>query len=238
MTHSISSSTTQRVTIQRDCVVTLDYVLYDSERRVVHATDVEGGRPIRYVHGYGSLVPGLEQSLLGMAEGETQEIEVPPQNGYGLIDETLLFWVDRNELPEPIALEDEFLVENNRGEEISIRVVEINADSVLVDGNHPLAGKTLYFDVIIHHIRPATTAEIAEAKKYVPQRKLKIFSPVQTGTNEKTEQLPLNSTNSQIDQKKTLPKQGSSYKSSTTNRKHVKQPNSSINKTKKRTFHF
>lgn len=161
--------------IVRDAYVVLDYVLYlpDSEGgEVIEATDDEGGRPIGFVHGYSSLVPGLEDSIVGMAAGETKEITVAPEQGYGAHDEALEHWVDRSDFPPDVAIDDEFEAEDEAGEQITLRVVEVAEDALLVDGNHPLAGETLRFEVMIRSVRPATAAELADVRRFSQKTRL------------------------------------------------------------------
>jgi FKBP-type peptidyl-prolyl cis-trans isomerase SlyD len=161
--------------IVRDAFVVLDYALHDEDGDVIEATDDEGGRPIGFVYGYGTLVPGLEARLLGMAAGETREVEIPPEEGYGAWDDDKEFWVDRAELPAELAVDDELEADGEDGEEVVMRVVEIGDDAVLVDTNHPLAGETLYFDVIVRAVRPATPAEIAKTKANAPKPQLAVL---------------------------------------------------------------
>jgi FKBP-type peptidyl-prolyl cis-trans isomerase SlyD len=158
--------------IVRDAFVVLDYALHDEDGDVIEATDEEGGRPIGFVYGYGSLVSGLEARLAGMAAGETREIVVPPEEGYGAWDEEKEFWVDRAELPAELALDDELEATDESGDEITMRMVEIGEDAVLVDTNHPLAGETLFFDVIVRAVRKATAEELAKTKANAPKARL------------------------------------------------------------------
>jgi FKBP-type peptidyl-prolyl cis-trans isomerase SlyD len=162
--------------VARDTFVVLDYVLYDAEDEVVEATDEEGCEPVRYVHGYGTLVPGLEQGLVGMGPGDTKEVIVPPEQAYGLADPDKEVWVDRADFPPELEVEDEFEATGPDGEETSVRVVEITNDAVLIDQNHPLAGETLRFDVIVREVRPATEAEIREARAEAPKRSLPVLA--------------------------------------------------------------
>jgi FKBP-type peptidyl-prolyl cis-trans isomerase SlyD len=161
--------------IVRDAFVVLDYALHDEDGDVIEATDEEGGRPIGFVFGYGSLVSGLEARLAGMAAGETREIVVPPEEGYGAWDEEKEFWVDRAELPAELALDDELEATDESGDEITMRMVEIGEDAVLVDTNHPLAGETLFFDVIVRAVRKATAEELAQTKANAPKARLAVL---------------------------------------------------------------
>jgi FKBP-type peptidyl-prolyl cis-trans isomerase SlyD len=122
---------------------------------------------IEYVHGYGMLVPGLELALSGLEEGDRREILVPPSTGYGERDLELVMEVDRADFPDPakVAGGDEFFMEFPDGDSQAMRVVEVRADSVVVDANHPLAGLTLRYSVHIHLVRPAAEEEIENAAR-------------------------------------------------------------------------
>jgi FKBP-type peptidyl-prolyl cis-trans isomerase SlyD len=153
------------LTIQPNAHVTLDYELRDEEGDMLEASEGEGGEPIRYVHGYGMLVPGLEAALVGLHTGDERDVVVPAEAGYGEYDDDLLLELDRSELPDPkgVAVGDEFVAESPDGDEIAMSVVEVRDDLVLVDANHPLAGMTLKYHVTVRDIRPATDDEIQQA---------------------------------------------------------------------------
>jgi FKBP-type peptidyl-prolyl cis-trans isomerase SlyD len=172
----MTKTETSKMRVVRDAYVVLDYALHDEDGDIIEATDEEGGRPIGFVYGYGSLVPGLEAALVGMAEGETREVVVSPEEGYGAYDEEKEFWVDRGDFPDDVKLDDELSATDEHGDEVSLRVIEIGDDAVLVDANHPLAGETLYFDVIVRAVRAATSAELGEAKRLAPKRSIRVMS--------------------------------------------------------------
>lgn len=152
-------------TVEPNSFVVLDYTLRDADDDVLDASDGDGGEPIAYVHGYGMLVPGLERALAGLHAGDEREVVVPPEEGFGERDEELVLEVDRAEMPRPdaVAVGDELVAESPDGEEAVMRVVEVMPDAVVLDGNHPLAGETLRYSVIVRDVRPATAEEIAEA---------------------------------------------------------------------------
>lgn len=170
--------------IEPNARVVLDYTLRDEEGEVIdssddpHAhhghdhthddgTEHECGGPIVYVHGYGMIVPGLERALVGLKAGESKEVIVKPEEAYGLRDEELVVEVDRSEMPRPeaVTVGDEIVAESPEGEEAVLTVIEIDGDTVILDGNHPLAGETLRYSVIIREVRAATDAEIQDAAR-------------------------------------------------------------------------
>jgi FKBP-type peptidyl-prolyl cis-trans isomerase SlyD len=152
-------------TIQPNAFVTIDYELRDDEDDLLEDSASEDGEPIRYVHGYGMLVPGLEAALAGLSAGDVRDIVVPADAGYGEYDDELLLELDRSELPDPkaVVVGDEFVAESPDGDEIAMSVVEVKDDVVVVDANHPLAGMTLKYHVVVREIREATEEEIHEA---------------------------------------------------------------------------
>jgi FKBP-type peptidyl-prolyl cis-trans isomerase SlyD len=151
--------------IQSNTFVKLDYTLKDDDGDVLDASEVDGGEPIEYVHGYGMLVPGLEAALAGMNEGDEKDVIVPAETGYGEYDEDLVLEIDKKEFPDPakVKVGDEFVAESPDGDEVAMEVVEVKDDVVVVDANHPLAGVTLHYQVKIRTVRDATEQEIEQA---------------------------------------------------------------------------
>lgn len=152
-----------------DTLVTLSYVLFDEKGADVdHATPSD---PLSYVHGYAQIVPGLERGVEGMKVGERRTLIVAPEHAFGDRDEEGVFEVDRAEFPnaDEIAPGDEFVAESPDGHQIAMRVVEVRADALVVDSNHPLAGHTVRFEVEVKAVRPATEDEIAEAQADVDE---------------------------------------------------------------------
>jgi FKBP-type peptidyl-prolyl cis-trans isomerase SlyD len=167
------------LTIQPNTHVTLDYELRDDEGEMLEASASDDGEPIRYVHGYGMLVPGLEAALAGLRMGEERDVLVPADAGYGEYDEDLLLELDRAELPDPkgVTVGDEFVAESPDGDEIAMSVVEVRDDLVVVDANHPLAGMTLRYHVSVRDIRPATDEEIHRAAAQLDEAHEHVHGP-------------------------------------------------------------
>jgi len=142
----------------------IDYILEGEDGDVLDDSAAENGEPLRYVHGYGMLVPGLEKRLEGLAEGDHADIVVPPEEAYGLHDEELVYAIDRKDAPS--AHEgDEVVLEDEDGDEAVAHVVEVGDDELVVDGNHPLAGLTLRYRVTVRSVRDATAEEIERAAR-------------------------------------------------------------------------
>ncbi|CAN5502443.1 peptidylprolyl isomerase [soil metagenome] len=153
--------------IAPNAFVLLDYVLKDEEGEVLDDSSSDGGEPIRYVHGYGMLGPGLEKRLVGLVAGDKRDFVVPADEAYGTYDEELLLEIDRAEIPssDKIAEGDELIATDEDGDEAHLRIVTIKPDVVVVDGNHPLAGVSLRYEVVIREVRAASDSEIESATK-------------------------------------------------------------------------
>ena len=143
--------------------MTLDYELRDEDGALVDASEGDGGEPMRYVHGYGMIVPGLEAALAGLGAGDERDVVVPAESGYGDYDEDLVLELERSELPQGVDVGDELVAESPDGDELMLSVLEVRDDVVVVDGNHPLAGQTLSYRVKVRDVRDATEDEIASA---------------------------------------------------------------------------
>jgi FKBP-type peptidyl-prolyl cis-trans isomerase SlyD len=148
--------------IQPNAHVVLDYELRDDNGDVVDATE-----SAEYVHGYAMLVPGLEAALVGLKAGDEKEVVLAPDAAFGDHDEELVLEVDRSELPRPeaVAVGDEIVAETPDGDAEELRVVEVKDDAVVLDANHPLAGKTVRYAVKIRAVRAASDEEIAAAAR-------------------------------------------------------------------------
>ncbi|HEY7671311.1 MAG TPA: peptidylprolyl isomerase [Gammaproteobacteria bacterium] len=153
--------------IERDKVVTFHYSLTDAEGSFTEAS--EGKDPIVYLHGYGNIVPGLENELRGKKAGDTFQARIAPEHAYGMRDESAVQRVPVKHLIRPGKLEagKRVAVNTNAGPRQAL-VLKVGKFNVDLDLNHPLAGKTLVFDVRILEVREATTEEIAHRHAHGP----------------------------------------------------------------------
>lgn len=145
--------------IEPNAWVTARYVLRTKAGEIID----DGPDPLHYVHGYGTLVPGLEANLLGMRVGEKKTIELEPFEAFGERDEELVFTTGRDELPEGTRVGDELTIEGPDGGQFDVRVRKLDAHTAELDANHPLAGLVVVFDVEALAIRDATESEIRAA---------------------------------------------------------------------------
>jgi FKBP-type peptidyl-prolyl cis-trans isomerase SlyD len=142
-------------------VVSLNYTLKNADGEVIDSSD--GSEPLSYIHGTQAIVPGLERELTGMSAGQSKDVVVKPEDGYGIPDPDGVFGVPRAAFPPDAHLEvgQSFIGEDDEGQSVPVRVLEVRADLVMVDANHPLAGQTLYFHVDVVEVRDATAEELA-----------------------------------------------------------------------------
>jgi FKBP-type peptidyl-prolyl cis-trans isomerase SlyD len=145
--------------VQNDNVVGINYRLTVADGSEVDTTAERG--PMEYLHGHRNIVPGLEKELEGHEVGDNLEVTISPNDGYGEHDPGRIVQVSRSQLgfePEVGAVVAAKLPD---GREQHLLITEVEDESVTLDGNHPLAGQTLHFEVSIASIRKATDEEIA-----------------------------------------------------------------------------
>jgi len=155
------------VHIERNRVVTLNYTLRDEQGVVL---DSSGGRgPLSYLHGKGNIIPGLEQALAGKVAGDRIDVTVTPGQGYGLRDECLVQIVARNKFGQDANLTPGMQVRASgpQGPRM-VTIARVDRDFVTVDGNHPLAGRTLHFSVEVTGVRKATHQEVSHGHVHGP----------------------------------------------------------------------
>ncbi len=145
--------------IEKNKVVSIDYTLTDSSGELLDSS--AGKEPLSYIHGSGSLIPGLEAVLEGKGVGDELQVSVPPEDGYGVRDEALISSVRRDQLKELDSLQVGMMfgMEDDGGTRI-YTIVKIEDETVTLDGNHPLAGKTLNFAVTVQEVREASEEEL------------------------------------------------------------------------------
>lgn len=143
-----------------DLVVSLDYILRLDEQGVVDSS--ADSEPLEFLQGYGQIIPGLESELYGLAIGEGKEIVITPADGYGERSADAFQEIPREAFPPEIVPEPGMVLQmvDEDDEPTLAIVVEVGADDVLLDFNHPLAGETLHFSVTVADLRPATAEEL------------------------------------------------------------------------------
>lgn len=142
-----------------NCVVSIHYTLTGDDGAVIDSS--RDGSPLVYLHGANNIIPGLENELIGKTAGASLKVSVAPENGYGAHSPEGLHKVPRSafEGVEDIEPGMQFQTEGPQGVQLVV-VTEVTDDEITIDANHPLAGKTLHFDVSVEDVRAATQEEI------------------------------------------------------------------------------
>jgi FKBP-type peptidyl-prolyl cis-trans isomerase SlyD len=154
--------------IAKDVVVSLDYRLHLGDGKIIEET--EPGDPLVYLHGYEEIVPGLEKALEGHKAGESLKVQVSAEEGYGEYDPESVEEVPREDFPADLELEEGGIVTatDEEGDEVDFLVKEVRSQTVVVDFNHPLAGKPLHFEVTVREVRKATPEELEHGHAHAP----------------------------------------------------------------------
>jgi FKBP-type peptidyl-prolyl cis-trans isomerase SlyD len=148
-------------------VVSIHYTLTNEEGDVLDSS--EGHEPLAYIHGGGNIIPGLEAALLGKSAGDTLKVSIPPEEAYGLRNDDLVQAVPKSAFHgvDEILPGMQFHTDTTDGGQL-VTVVDVQGDMVILDGNHPMSGQTLNFDVQVTEVRDATLEELAHGHVHGP----------------------------------------------------------------------
>lgn len=148
-------------------VVTIHYTLTDDGGAVLDSS--RGGEPLSYLEGAGNIIPGLESQLLSAKVGDKKIVKVPAKDAYGEKREDLTVKVARTQFPADIDLKVGDRFRGGAGDHSPIfQVMEVADGQVTLDGNHPLAGKDLNFDVEVSAVRDASAEEVSHGHAHGP----------------------------------------------------------------------
>jgi FKBP-type peptidyl-prolyl cis-trans isomerase SlyD len=145
--------------IAKNTVATINYTLTDPQGQVIDSS--EGREPLAYLHGASNIIPGLESALEGKSAGETVNVTVPAEQGYGKRDANLIQSVPRANFQGVADIKPgmQFQAQTTGGARV-VTVVKADEQNVTVDANHPLAGMELKFDVSVVGVREASAEEL------------------------------------------------------------------------------
>lgn len=144
--------------IEKDTVVTLRYKVADAQGKLLE----DGKAPMAYLHGgYGNTFAKIEQALEGREPGYQATLELQPEDAFGLRDESLVRTIPKSQFPPGVKVGGQLEGRGDDGHTQVFHVVKIKGDQVLLDGNHPLAGKALRFTVQVLEVRAASAEELA-----------------------------------------------------------------------------
>ncbi len=153
--------------VTQNKVVTIDYILKDNDGQIL---DQSQNGKFAYLHGASNIVPGLENALLDKKTGEILSVSVPPEMGYGERNDTLsqVVSMDMFDSEDKVTVGQQFHAQGEDDEDIMITITEVSGDNVTIDGNHPLAGIELNFEVTVVDIREASEEETAHGHVHQP----------------------------------------------------------------------
>ena len=153
--------------IAQDSVVSIHYTLTSDAGEVLDSSS--GGEPLAYLQGHGNLIPGLERELQGKQSGDKLKVRIAPADAYGEHDAELIQEVPRTAFQgvTDIQVGMQFQAQSNHGPR-TVTITKVAADTVTVDGNHPLAGQHLNFEVEVTNVRSATDEELSHGHVHGP----------------------------------------------------------------------
>jgi FKBP-type peptidyl-prolyl cis-trans isomerase SlyD len=158
-------------------MVSLEYTLKSPDGKIIETS--KGKEPLKYIHGQRMMIPGLERELSGMKVGGEKHVTVKPEDAYGKVDPNAVQEFPKDQIPpNGLQVGAVLAARTPEGGVVPMTVREIKEKTVVMDMNHPMAGKTLVFDVKIVDIQPAPPSKPAEpAKPNTPAQGAKPAEP-------------------------------------------------------------
>ncbi len=144
--------------IDKNTAVTLQFKVTDLQGKLIE----DGKEPSVYLHGgYGNTLPKIEAALDGQESGYQLTLELQPEDAFGIYDDSLLRSLPKKQFPPGVKVGGQLEGHGDNGQMMVFNVMKIKGDTVLLDGNHPLAGKALRFAIKVLDVRQASEEEIA-----------------------------------------------------------------------------
>jgi FKBP-type peptidyl-prolyl cis-trans isomerase SlyD len=167
----------QEKVVKDGSVVSLHYSLSEEDGKLIESN--KGKDPLKYTHGSKQIVPGLEKELTGMKVGGEKRVKVKPEDAYGVVNSKAFQEVPKEQIPaNGLKLGATLAAKGPQGQEIPVRVHEIKEKTVVLDLNHPMAGKTLLFDIKILDVQPSAASNSAQpAKPAAPAKPIQTPQP-------------------------------------------------------------
>jgi FKBP-type peptidyl-prolyl cis-trans isomerase SlyD len=151
---------TQAPVVKNGKVISINYVLRNSGGEQIDQS--EKNEPFTYLHGASQIVKGLEQGISDLKVGDKKKVVVSPKDGYGEVNPKLKLTLKRDAFPDDVKLEAGMQFEadsSNDGNPMVFTITDVKGDDITIDGNHPLAGETLHFEIEVVGVRDATADE-------------------------------------------------------------------------------
>jgi FKBP-type peptidyl-prolyl cis-trans isomerase SlyD len=153
-----AQSTKEDRVVEDGAVISLQYTLSGEDGKTIESN--KGREPLKYTQGVKQIIPGLEKALVGMKVGEEKRVEIKPEEGYGPINEHAIQEFPKEKIPQEMQkVGVQLMLKGPQGQALPVRVKEIKEKTVLMDMNHPMAGKTLVFDIKILDIQAAAAPQ-------------------------------------------------------------------------------
>lgn len=154
--------------VESNKVVSIHYILTDDDNNILDQNSKE--QPLIYLHGAGNVISGLEEALAGKTSGDQLKTRIEPEHAYGIRQEDKVqsMPIDSFQGVDKIEPGMQFHAAGANGENIVVTITQIEGDQVTIDGNHPLSGVALTFDVEILDIRDATAEELTHKHIHGP----------------------------------------------------------------------
>lgn len=144
--------------IKENAVVQIHYTLKEDSGKILDSS--LGKEPLEYIHGTHTIVSGLENALENKKAGDTFNVSIAPSEGYGEFDKRLILEVPRSSFPNAEVRAGMTFYANTPAGVLPFRVQSVKENSVVIDGNHELAGKTLHFEIEVVSVREALEEEL------------------------------------------------------------------------------
>jgi FKBP-type peptidyl-prolyl cis-trans isomerase SlyD len=153
--------------ISNNKVVGIEYTLKDNAGAVIDSNT--GADPLFFIQGMGTIVPGLERAMEGKAAGESFDVEIKAVDGYGEYDANRKRGIPREQVPQLAEAKVGMMLQAQGPEGVSIvTVAEVTETEIVIDGNHPMAGKDLFFSIKVAEVRDATQEELSHGHVHGP----------------------------------------------------------------------
>ncbi|MDP2094429.1 MAG: peptidylprolyl isomerase [Hydrogenophaga sp.] len=144
--------------ITQNTVVTITFRATNAQGKLLE----DGKEPRAYLHGgYNNTLPGIEKALEGQEKGFAATLVLQPEDAFGVRDESLVTSIAKKDFPPGVKVGGQLQGVDDQGREQVFTVMKIKGDTVLLDGNHPLAGEVLHFAVKVVDVQPASAEEVA-----------------------------------------------------------------------------
>jgi FKBP-type peptidyl-prolyl cis-trans isomerase SlpA len=154
-------------TIKNGDTVSVNYTGKLEDGSIFDTSLQEGREPLKATLGQGQLISGFENGLIGMSVGENKTVEIEPSNAYGEYDPSMVQEVDKSQVPMEVKVGDMLQGMSPMGP-VNVKVTEIKEETIILDMNHPLAGKNLHFIGEVLEVRPASLEELSHGHAHGP----------------------------------------------------------------------